>query len=118
MDKLSESSSTIAQLNLQISKMQVENSALQAKAHKYIRSSKELKAQLAQEVESSRRYEKEYMRVLEENLALQISNIDKREWVKKMYRSIKNYKARIAEGMKNIVKNVVTERVRFDGDAA
>lgn len=84
--------------------------------HKYLRSSKELKAQLAVEVESANRYEKEYMRVLEENLALQMSNLDKREWVKKMYKSIKNYKARIAEGMKSIIKNVVTERSRFDGD--
>lgn len=50
------------------------------------------------------------MRVLEDNLLMQLPSMDKREWIRKMYRSVKEYKLRIGKQMKGYVKRIVVER--------
>ncbi len=50
------------------------------------------------------------MRVLEDNLLLQLPNLDRREWIRKMYRNIKEYKLRIVQNMKGKINKLIAER--------
>jgi len=56
------------------------------------------------------------MRVLEENLLLQLPNMDRREWIRRMYQNVKNYKLRIGQQMKANIKHLVTERARMEDE--
>jgi DNA-binding NarL/FixJ family response regulator len=46
---------------------------------------------------------------------LQVNNVDKRDWVKKLYKTVKNYKAKVATKMKSSIRTVAVDRARADG---
>lgn len=56
------------------------------------------------------------MRVLEDNIVLQAGNVEKREWVKKLYKSVKQYKTKVASKMKSTIRDIATERAACDGE--
>lgn len=47
---------------------------------------------------------------------LQAGDVEKREWVKTLYKSVKQYKAKISSKMKTSIRNVAMERADRDGE--
>jgi len=77
---------------------------------------RELKSQISDERNSKESFENAYFRVLEENIVLQAGSTEKREWVKTLYRSVKQYKMKVANTMKSNIRTVAAEQAARDGD--
>jgi hypothetical protein len=47
---------------------------------------------------------------------LQAGNVEKKEWVQKLYKSVKVYRSKVASKMKSSIREVAIDRAARDGE--